>query len=144
MKALRLALATLLWALATTGLAEERVFGRYEVHYSVFASDFLQPPIAQAYGVVRAADRAVLTVAVRLRDGSGGSSTVAAALSGTRSDLLHRKELVFREIREDGAVYYIADFPFLNGETHHLSVDIRPDGDSATLSLRFPTTLYID
>jgi hypothetical protein len=144
MKALGWALGALFCMLANAAIAEERVFGRYEVHYSVFASDFLQPPIAQANGVVRAADRAVLTVAVRLRDGSGGSSTVAATLTGSRSDLVHRKELVFQEIREDGAVYYITDFPFLNGETHQLSVDIRPDGDSATLSLRFPTTLYID
>lgn len=144
MNGLGLALRVLLCAMVAAANAEERVFGRYEVHYSVFASDFLQPPIAQAYGVVRASDRAVLTVAVRLRDGSGGSSTVAATVSGTRSDLLHRKALEFREIREDGAVYYITDFAFLNGETHHLSVDIRPLGDSATLPLRFPTTLYVD
>lgn len=144
MKRLRVALLALLWTIGTTGVAEERVFGRYEVHYSVFATDFLQPPIAQAYGVVRAADRALVTVAVRLRDGSGGSGTVAATLSGTHSDLLHRKDLDFHEIREDGAIYYIADFPFRNGETQHLTVDVRPSGDSATLPLRFPTTLYID
>ena len=144
MSPLRWIAIALLWALSAAAPAEEKVFGRYEVHYSVFASDFLQPPIAQAYRVVRAADRAVLTIAVRLRDGSGGSHTVAADVRGTHSDLVHRKDLGFREIREDGAVYYIADFAFLDGETHHMSIDIRPSGDTSTLSLRFPATLYID
>lgn len=136
------ALAALLPVLPA--FAEMQQYGRYEVHYSLFASDFLSPQVARAYGVVRAPDRALLNVAVRRREDSGSTVPVAAAIEATRSDLVHRQPLPFREVREDGAIYYLADFPFRNEETHYLELRIRPEGDTATLELRFNKMLYTD
>ena len=54
-----LAMTALLLALPwQAAFAEVQTFGRYEVYYSLFASDFLRPEIARAYGIVRANDRA--------------------------------------------------------------------------------------
>jgi hypothetical protein len=136
-------IAGLLAMLALTGAtrAESRQFGDYDAHYSVFASSFLQPAVASAYGIVRANDRAVLNIALRQRS---LDKAVAARVTGTRGDLIYKHPLEFREVREDGAIYYLADFPFLNDETLYFEVDIGPEEDSGTLKLRFEKVLYVD
>lgn len=137
-------IAMLLLLAAASAGAESRVFGRYEVHYSIFAADFLQPGIAQAYGIVRAPDRAVLNIAVRRRLDGGGDEAVAAEVSGTRSDLIHKTPLEFREVVEPGARYYLAHFPVRNDETLYFDLNIAPDGDDAMLGLRFEKRFFVD
>ena len=140
-----LAMAVLLLALPwQAAFAEVKTFGRYEVHYIIFASDFLRPEIARAYGIVRANDRAVLNVAVRRLEPSGGSVPIKAKVEGTRSDLVHVRDLELREVIEEGAIYYLAEFPFRDDETHYLKVKIHPEGDTSTLDLQFQQTLYVD
>jgi hypothetical protein len=139
------ALAALMLLLGgATVAAETRQFGRYDVHYSLFAADFLQPGIAQAYGIVRAADRAVLNVAVRRRLDSGGDEAVAAEIAGSRSDLIYTTPLEFREVSEPGARYYLADFPIRNDETQYFTLKILPAGDTGALELRFDKRMFVD
>ena len=56
------AVSLLLMLLAAASRAEMRQFGSFEVHYSVFASSFLQPDIAAAYGIVRAKDLSLIHI----------------------------------------------------------------------------------
>ena len=137
-----LATVLLLALLATTTRAEMRQYGSFEVHYSVFSSSFLQPGIAAAYGIVRAKDRALVNIAVRR--GTGDAATVSAVLSGTRGDLIHKAPLEFREIREEQAVYYIAEFGFVSGETQYFDIAIQPAGEARPLVLQFNHALYAD
>ena len=123
--------------------AEERQFGRYDVYYSLFTADFLQPDVARALDIVRAGDRAVLNIAVRRRGDHGKDAPVAAVLEGTRGDLIHKSELEFREVAEQDARYYLAQFPFRNGEAVYLELRITPEGESTPLELRFDKTLYV-
>jgi len=143
-RAMALVLTLGLAALAHSGGVRE--FGDREVHYSLFASDFLRPEVAAAYGIVRAADRAVLNIAIRRRAaGVAGSTAESADISGTRYDLVHRTALEFRTIEEEDAVYYLADFAYRSGETLYFELEIRPRGEpSHTLQLRFSETLYVD
>lgn len=131
-------------ALPARAAAETQQFGAYEVHYSVFVSSFLQPVVAESYGIVRASDRAVLNIAVRLRGRDGATRAVASTMSGSRGDLIRKEALRFREIREQGAVYYLADFPFIEGETHYFDIRVRPEGEPGELRLQFSKTLYED
>jgi hypothetical protein len=130
--------------LPARGSAETQQFGAYEVHYSVFVSSFLQPAVAESYGIVRARDRAVLNIAVRLRGRDGATRAVASTLDGTRGDLIYKEALRFREIREQDVVYYLADFPFIEGETHYFDIRVRPEGETGELGLKFSKTLYED
>ncbi len=131
---------TALFLLSAAALhAETRQFGAFEVHYSVFTSSFLQPDIAAAYGIVRGRDRAVLNVAVR-----GTAGALEARLGGTRSDLIRKEELVFRTIREDGAIYYIAEFGFTSGEMLYFDLAITPAGETSPLHLEFSQALHAD
>ena len=134
----------ILLSLGCAAHAEVRRFGAYEVHYSLFQSSFLQPSIASAYSFVRARDRAVLTIAVRRGSDSPAGIAVSAAVSGKRGDLIYNNALEFREIREEQAVYYLADFAFISGEAIYLDLAIRPEGQPGALSLQFNQTLYAD
>ena len=134
----------ILLSLGCAAHAEVRQFGDYEVHYSLFQSSFLQPSIASGYSIVRARDRAVLTIAVRRSSDSPAGIAVGAAVSGKRGDLIYSNALDFREIREEQAIYYLADFAFISGEAIYFDLTIRPEGEPGTLSLQFNHTLYAD
>ncbi len=69
---------------------------------------------------------------------------MSAAVSGKRGDLIYNNALEFREIREEQAVYYLADFAFISGEAIYLDLAIRPEGQPGALSLQFNQTLYAD
>jgi hypothetical protein len=81
---------------------------------------------------------------VRRLEPAGGSVPIKAKVEGTRSDLVHTRDLELREVIEEGAIYYLAEFPFRNDETHYFKVRIHPDGDTSTLDLQFKQTLYVD
>ena len=59
---------TLIWFAFLPCLAlgqQSETFGPYELHYSVVNTTFLNPRIAEAYGITRGEKRAFLNLAVR-------------------------------------------------------------------------------
>ncbi len=128
---------------AQTDGGQLRVFGDYEVHYSVFNSSFLGPENAARYGVVRAADRAVLNISVRSRR-DGKSRPVPAQVRAIRNDLIHRRPLEFTRVQEQDAVYYLAQFLFQHRERLHFEITVEPAGGSRAYSFRFQQRLYRD
>jgi len=124
--------------------AEMKQFGNYQVHYSVFTTDFLLPDVAAAYNITRAADRAMINISVRQSQRDHYTVAVKGRVVGTISDLVHRKPLEFREIVEQDALYYIADFEFINEETLYFDIDVTPADESAVLSVEFQQKLYVD
>ena len=125
-------------------LAQEKSFGPYQVYYSVLNSSFISPETASAYNIVRGKDRALINIAIRKQLKNGEDIEQAAKLSGSRSDLIHSLPLEFKEIREQGAIYYIADFKFNDKELLAFTIKIQPDPDIAPYTLKFSHTLYED
>lgn len=125
---------TLLVVIAPVALAQideartietSRTFGNFDVLYNIFPSTTLQPDIAAHYQLVRGGDQAVVNVSVRNR-GNGGNIAQAAIVSGTYSDLIQPKKLEFREIREEGAIYYLAQMRFTDHETLRFDIVVQP------------------
>ncbi|MEA5670353.1 DUF4426 domain-containing protein [Pseudomonas sp. MH2] len=105
-------------------------FGDVTVHYSAFTSSMLQPNIAAATGLVRSKNQGVLNIAV-LKAGKPATAVV----SGTVKDLTGRSSpLSFRQITDQGAVYYIAQFKIAQAETLTFDLNIETGGLSHTLS----------
>lgn len=130
--------------LASPALAQQsETFGPYELHYSVVNTTFLEPKIAATYGITRGEKRAILNLAVRekLADGSAARAMV---LQGKTWDLIQNQTLDFREIREGEAIYYIAEFPFINEEWRFFEIDFRPAGAQQTYTFKFKHQLYVD
>ncbi len=122
---------------------QSEIFGPYEFHYSVVNSTFLAPEVAATYAIVRGKKRAILTLAVREEMAPPGE-TLNMQLQGRTWDLIQNQTLDFLEIREGKAVYYIAEFKFINEEWRFFEVDFRPEGADETYTFKFKHQLYVD
>lgn len=139
------ALVISLMLLATHANAQmsER-FDEYELHYSFVNTTFLSPEIAAQYQITRGKRHGILMLSLRKhQDGIDGTQPSAMNVSGTTSDLIRKDELKFKEIREDGAVYYIAPFKFINEEFRHFYIDFQAVDDGRTYSHHLEHQMYI-
>ncbi|MBV4473037.1 DUF4426 domain-containing protein [Pseudomonas sp. B2M1-30] len=124
----RLALLLLTACLSVTAMAADvikgerkEVFGDVTVHYNTFNSTYLQPDIAKAVELIRSKNQGVINVSV-LKDGKPLTATV----TGTVKDLTSQSvTLNFRQVTEQGAVYYIAQFPVEQQETRTFEIKVQ-------------------
>lgn len=130
-------------AQAQTNVYEE--FGNYKVFYSVFNSTFLSPEIAELHGFSRAANRALVNIALIHSTDEGDSLGLSARVEGSAQNLImQNKPLNFVEVRDGDAVYYLASFTFNNEEPLHFSVTVDHDGTATPHQVKFTKTLYRD
>ncbi len=117
----RIALLLMSLCLSLPALAEQKQsYGDLDVHYSAFNSGFLQPEVAAATGLVRSKSQGVVNVAV-LKAGTASNAKV----SGTVKNLLGQSTaLSFKEVNEDKAIYYPAQFPFEQRETLRFTLSV--------------------
>ena len=119
-------------------------FGPYVLHYSVVNTTFLDPQVTASYGITRGRKRAILNLAVRENRAAGDSEARAMRLQGRTWDLIQNQFLEFQEIREGPAIYYIAEFKFINEEWRFFEVDFRPEGADQTYTFKFKHQLYLE
>lgn len=136
-------LAAILCGAGAAQAQQSELFGRYELHYSVVNSTFLNPQVAATYGLVRGDKRAILTLAVRDKEAPPGE-TYTMQLQGNTWDLIQNQTLEFLEVREGNAVYYLAEFKFINEEWRFFEVNFRPEGAQETFAFKFKHQLYVD
>lgn len=137
---------TIFWLALLPGLAlaqQTETFGPFDLHYSVVNTTFLDPEIAATYGIARGDNRAILNLAVR-ENLAGTSESRAMELQGRSWDLIHKQDLTFREVREGEAVYYIAEFTFINEEWRFFEITFRPEGAEQAYTFKFKHQLYIN
>jgi len=127
----RLALLLLTACLSASALAADVIkgerketFGDVTVHYNTFNSTFLQPDIAKAAELIRSKHQGVINVSV-IKDGK----QLIANVTGTVKDLTSNSvPLNFRQITEQGAIYYIAQYPVEQQETRTFEIKVQ-NGD---------------
>lgn len=122
---------------------QSETFGPYELYYSVVNTTFLDPKVAETYGITRGEKRAILNLAVR-ENLTDSSEARAMVLQGRTSDLIQQQTLEFREVREGEAIYYIAEFAFINEEWRFFDIDFRPAGAEQTYNFEFKHQLYVE
>lgn len=132
---------SLLLGLLTIGLsqyanAEQSVeLAGYEVHYSVVSSTFLQPAVAARHDIVRAKNRAVITISALHDD----STPPPDRITGTVTNLLSQQiPLQFKLIEEGSARYYLATFLFTSEEPLNFKVQLHVDDESHEFSFKQP------
>ncbi|AZE51753.1 hypothetical protein C4K04_6125 [Pseudomonas chlororaphis] len=110
-------------AMAAEPIRGERqeVFGDVTVHYNTFNSTFLQPDIAKAAELVRSKNQGVINVSV-LKAGK----PLVAQVTGTVKDLTSQSvPLKFKQVTEQGAIYYIAQYPVEQQETRTFEIKVQ-------------------
>lgn len=120
-----------------------RDFGDYVVHFNAITTSQLLPEIAREYGVVRSDNRAMLNVSILRKEPGSVGTPVSGTVAVSAVNLTGlERELVLREIREEAAVYYIAEFPVANEETVIFSIVVTPMDESSALTLRYQKQFY--
>jgi hypothetical protein len=140
-------LLRLLILLTLTGTAQaEQVkgFGDLSVHYIALNSTSVPANVAADYDLDRGEKVALINIAGRRESGEPGDTTpVPLAVKGTVRNLLGQTiTLTFQEVREPGAIYYLATTRFTDREAlrFELTVEDLERGERHPLS--FQKTLW--
>ena len=108
--------------LNTAARAEQKQsFGDYDVHYIIVPTMTLKPEIAEKYGLLRARNRSLVNISILNALGQPTSAVV----TGISTNLLGQDQtLVFSEVTEGEAIYYLALLRHANEEYHRVAIDI--------------------
>ncbi len=114
------------------------------IHYNAVTTDFFNPQIAKLYGIKRSKNRALLTVTVLKKHMGIASQPVKAKIEATAVNLNNQiTNLNLREIKDGGAIYYIAEFPVSHRETFDITMKVVPEGGQSD-TLTFRQTFFTD
>ncbi|MDQ2076594.1 DUF4426 domain-containing protein [Marinimicrobium sp. ABcell2] len=139
------ALLMLLFSLSAIAQTGSQQFGDYTVQYSVFNSTFIEPDIAETYGLVRAADRTLINVSVTKSENGASTLGLPAEVRGTAANLLQQQQqLDFKEMSDGQATYYIATLRHSHEETFNITLQVQPEPERAPFEMKFSRTLYVD
>jgi hypothetical protein len=130
----------LLLALPVTSAVAEQYkdFGDYTIHYSAFTTDILSPAVAKAYQITRSKNRAMINISVLKKVMGTTGAPSKAAVVATATNLNNQlREVEFREVMEEGAIYYLAELAVNNGETLKISLNITPEGENEGYKFSF-------
>ena len=116
----------------------------YEVHYSVFSSSFLDPKIAKHYEILRSPNIGVVNIAVRRKQEVGTVAAISRVTGGVQNLLQQVRKLDFTEVREQEAIYYLAQFRFSEGEILTFDLELMPDMRMGPVPLVFRKELFYD
>lgn len=127
MKSLWILAALLLAPLASADNATHT--GGYTIHHNAFTTDSLPVQVATAYGIQRSKRRGMLNVTV-IRDQPGTMGIpVHAQIRAVAKTLYGQiRPIEMREVVEDTAIYYIADFPVAHREMLNFEFEVLPEG----------------
>lgn len=122
-----------------------QTFGDYKVVYTVFNSSFIQPDVAKAYGITRAANQVLINIALIKSTAAGDSEGLPAEVSGTATNLMQQqKTLNFFTVREQSATYFLAPLRFDNEEILNFNIRVKASADAVPFDLKFTKMLYVD
>lgn len=105
-------------------------FGDITVHYNTFNSTFLTPDIAKAAELTRSKNQGVINVSV-----IKGGKPLMAQVSGSVKDLTSSSvPLKFKQVIEQGAIYYIAQYPVEQQEVRTFEIEVQTGDKINTLN----------
>ena len=119
--------------------AETRDAGRFLIHYNALPTDVLDAKVASNYRIKRSRERGLLNVAVREKvEGEPAGRAAAAKVSAQWTNLAGQMGTIpIRQIREQGAIYYIGEFAIRDQEMLTFTLQVSPDGvPPQTISFR--------
>lgn len=140
---IRLTLLLLSVGLLSAGQAsaeQKTQLGLWDVHYIAMPSTLIDPAIAKAYQLERTKFQGLVNISVLK---TADLSAQQVSIEGVAKNLLgQQKELVFREVVEGKAIYYLAQLPYRNEERFTFTLQIK-QGD-VSQQLQFTHTFYVD
>ena len=137
------ALALMLLPMSNAFAEQKQSVGNFDIHYVALGSTFITPSIAKTYGITRSSYTGLINISV-LDTSAEGNPAVPVEISGIANNLLDaRVELSFKEIREGGAIYYIAEVPYRDDQEINFQIAIKY-GNKLNTQLKFKQKFYVD
>lgn len=119
--------------------------GDYVVHFNALPTTQVPPEAAKAYRITRSPNRGLLNIAVQRRGAAGATQAVTAEVQASATNLTgQRRDLSVREVRDGGAIYYLAETGVSNRETLTFEVTVLPAEASQPITLRFQQQFFTD
>ena len=136
---MRILIYPLLLLCSLTASADQVVnWSGYEIHYSSFSSLIIPNEVARSHGITRARGRIITNISVR-QDGQ----SVEAIVTGTARNLLNQiLPLKFSEVREQGAIYYLANQIIDEKDTIRFNITVQPANSELDYNLKFIRRYY--
>ncbi len=133
----------LLASLTLPSYAEQAIYSPdYDIHYNAFNTMMVPPEVAQSYGFTRARNRPLLNISV---PDSSTTQALPAVVTGTRTNIIGQLlPLEFVQIKEQNAIYYIAQLRFTEEEMWRFELQIQPDLNADAIPLKFSQTFYLE
>ena len=142
----RFPIALILFALllsAPLAAQQAETFGPYEAHYSAINTSQLSPTVARVYGIQRSNNRSMLNIAV-LRSGDPEDEPVSATVTAETVNLTgQRRTIELREIRDQGAIYYVGTFRITNEERVTFRIGVQPEGRTTPYEFTFQQQFFV-
>jgi len=135
----------LLLTLAAGSQAEQvKRFGDLSVHYIALNSTSVPANVAADYDLDRGENVALINIAGRREAGApGDTAPVPLAVEGTVRNLLGQTiTLTFQEVREPGAIYYLATTRFTDREALRFELTVEDLERGERHALSFQKTLW--
>lgn len=135
----RLMVLIVVWLLGASSNAEQRQqSGPYDIHYTALSSMLVPADTALQHGLTRAPNRLLVNIAVR-RD----ALPVNVIVTGEAANLLNQRQpLVFTEVTEQRAIYYLAEVVNHEQDTLRFKVQIQFPTDHPPHELTFTRQYY--
>ena len=127
---------TALFSLSTS--ANEQTVGDITIHYNALSTSNISPEVAKQYGITRSARNALVNIAVQ----KNGKPVVANIFGHGKNLAGQLKELAFKEVKEENAIYYIATLTFTQGEKVSFDLQVQPEKEGKLLPLSFKQELF--
>jgi len=147
---MRTALTTLLlgWilTLSFSALAENSTpIPGYTIHHNAIATAILTPEIASSYGIIRSKYRGLLNISIiKTVPGTTGTPVTADVTARWRNLIGRNQGISLRKITEGEAIYYIGEFPIVDGEKLHFNLQVKPIDQQNTYKAQLSQEFYID
>jgi hypothetical protein len=134
------AILLLLLSISHIAEANEHRVGDITIHYSAFNSSLISAEVATQYGIRRSGQTGIINISVI----DNGKPVVANIFGHAKNLLGQLKNLSFKEIKEDKAIYYIATFSFRNDEKLTFDLQVQPQKTGKLMPLQFKQTLFVN
>ena len=127
-----------------SALAERSAsFGDYQVHYNALPTDIIEPNVARAYSIVRSKNRALVNIAVlRLVMGTPAQPVRAEVKVKAVNLSAQLRTIKMRELNDNGAIYYIGEFPVTHKEQLTFTLEVTPVGTATSHNVTFKQEFY--
>lgn len=119
--------------------------GGYTIHHNALTTNTLPVQVATAYRIQRSKSRALLNVSVIKDEPGTTGKAVRANIKAIAKTLYGQiRPIEMREVVEDTAIYYIADFPVAHREMLRFEFEIMPEGARSPLNASMRQEFFTD